>query len=247
MQFAFIWHYHLWRCSLVKVRAGVVHSTVGQVGISRTGNRLNIEMGYRGGFPRARGGCLAGERRGNHRGMSPKSHPADPPDVWAEAAIAIQAEQDADIRLEARGLAVAEMADVTFAERLAALIEGEQVTVILRRGTRVSGRVIHPAPDHLLIADSFETLVPVHAIAAITDVPRVLHTESQGKSRPRGWRSVLRGWWGETIQVNAAGAVHTGKLTWIGKDHLSIRSLVDHDDDVTIPWQHIDAISQQVS
>ena len=48
--------------------------------------------------------------------------PAHP--LWAEAVGAVQADHDVDIRLEARGLVVAEMADVTFADRMAAVQPG---------------------------------------------------------------------------------------------------------------------------
>lgn len=179
--------------------------------------------------------------------MSGESYPADPPDVWAEAALVIQAEHDADIRLEARGLAVAEMADVSFTERLAALAEGQEVTVLIRGGTRLSGRVIGRAIDHVTIGGSGDTVVPAHAIASIIDAPRVLHIESE-QHHVRTWRSVMRDWLGEAIDVRTSGVVHSGHIRWIGKDHLSIRSLSDAGDhaEITIVWEFVDAVTRRI-
>lgn len=179
--------------------------------------------------------------------MSQQSYPGDPPDVWAEAAVVIQAEHDADIRLEARGLAVAEMADVSFTERLAALVEGQEVAVLIRGGTRLAGRVVGRGIDHVMIRGSVDTVVPVHAIASITDVPRVLHNEA-GQRYVRTWRSVVRDWFGEQIQVSASGVVHSGHVSWIGKDHLSIRSPAQTGElaDITIAWEFVDALTRRI-
>jgi len=174
-----------------------------------------------------------------------------PPAVWVEAAGAVQADDDADVRLEARGLAVAEMADVTFAERLAALPIGTRVAVSQEASARTTGTVVVSARDYLIVRSNRHVLIPSAAVVAISPVPRVLHEESSASpvgSRSRSWQSILRDLMGESVQIATRGLEHSGWLTWVGADHVSIRvtSNASVATDVTIPWARVESITLPV-
>ncbi len=169
--------------------------------------------------------------------------------AWAEAAVVLQAEQDAEVHEEARELALAEMAAVTLSDRITALRPGSKVKAMITDASAVSGFVESAAPDHLLVNDGRERiLLPLHAIAGITGAPRVMHDDA---TAPIGlpirspihstWRSVLRECLAREIQlsIGAAGRTITGALTWVGNDHLSIR---DGRDEVTCPWSAVCAV-----
>ena len=173
-------------------------------------------------------------------GASPELHGA-----WVEAAAVLQAEQDVEVHEEARELALAEMAAVTLGDRITALDPGSAVTAMIADASTVSGAVESGAPDHLLLADGRERiLLPLHAIASITGLPRVMHEDAAASIRSpihSTWRSVLRECFARRIQVQLASPAQTitGRLTWVGNDHLSLR---DGRDEVTCPWPTVCAV-----
>lgn len=171
--------------------------------------------------------------------------------LWAEAAAAVQADDDADVRHEARGLAVAEMADVTFAERVQAMPIGSDVKVAVLDHGWMSGGLVCRGTDFLIVRARRDVLIPTHAIVAVTLLPRVLHAEPPAGTVPRArtWRSLLRELLGETIGICAPGFEQAGRLTWVGADHLSIEGQrrAEHSDasadDVTIPWMRTHSVT----
>lgn len=169
-----------------------------------------------------------------------------PHPLWVEAAGVVQADHDVDVRLEARGLAVAEMADVTFAERLAAVQPGSQVAITIRSEERITGIVELTGEDFLALRAAQLLLIPVNSIAAISYLPRVLHDEpttTSPRARTATWRSVLRELLGESMQIEANGVRHLGRLTWVGADHVSLMSEGLTCVEVTIRWAGVDAVA----
>ena len=177
----------------------------------------------------------------NHRQQAPRQ-PADPepgpealPAPWAEAAVVLQAEQDAEVHQEARELAVAEMAAVTLADRLTALGPGFPVAITLADSSTVIGEVDHATGDYLLLRDTRGlVLLPVHAIASISSLPHVMHNDATKPVRTT-WRSVLREYLGRELHVSLGTSARTvtGSLVWVGRDHLSVRT---DRDEVTCSW-----------
>ena len=174
----------------------------------------------------------------------------DVPSPWLEAAAAVQCDLDHDVRLEARGLVVAEMADVRMHERLAVMRPQSPVTVVVRGGRRLTGRLLHVGSDFIVVGAAAAVVVPLDAIVGIGRLPRVLHEERAHQVVAGvSWRSFLRDMLGEVLRVSASGMDVAGRLTWVGCDHLSIaaRSFDDRIDaqsvEVTIPWSRVDVIT----
>lgn len=157
--------------------------------------------------------------------------------AWLEAAGVVQSDQDADVRLEARGLMVAEMAEVEITERWLATRPGQLVRVLLRGGTWISGRIDIAAADHLVVANSSHLVLPRHAICAFSSLPRVLH-HVPGVSP--SWRSTLRDHLARSIVVTVESHTAQGRLTWVGRDHISIEC---EDGELTVPWWAIDSVA----
>lgn len=169
--------------------------------------------------------------------------PAHP--LWAEAVGVVQADYDADVRLEARGLVVAEMADVTFAERIAAVQAGSQVAIAIRSEERINGIVELTGADFLVLRAPGPRVIPINAIAGISSLPRVLHddrTTTPQRSRTVTWRSIMRELLGESIHIDSSGVHYTGRLTWVGADHVSLMSQTPDCGEVTIPWDRLDSV-----
>ena len=172
------------------------------------------------------------------------------PSPWLEAAAAVQCDLDQDVRLEARGLAVAEMADVRMHERLVATHAGFQVSVVVRGGRRLSGRLLRVGADFICIRARSSIVVPTDAIVGIGRLPRVLHQQHARQAVSEvSWRSHLRDMLGNVLHVSATGMDVSGRLMWVGHDHLSIdtRSVDSQVDkemaELTIPWLRVDAIT----
>jgi hypothetical protein len=178
--------------------------------------------------------------------MASAAEQRPPHPLWVEAAGVVQADHDVDVRLEARGLAVAEMADVTFSERLAAVQPGSQVAVFVRSEERLTGMVVHSGEDFLVLRAPQPVLIPVNAVVGISSLPRVLHDEpttTTQRARTVTWRSILRELLGEPMQVEADGVRHVGRLAWVGADHVSLMSEVQTCVEATIRWAAIDAVA----
>lgn len=165
--------------------------------------------------------------------------------LWVEAAGIVQSDHDVDVRLEARGLAVAEMADVTFAERLSAVVADSQMSVVTRDGDHFSGIVIHADKDCVVLRAPHPLMIPAGAIAAVSSLPRVLHEESTTTPRAQSatWRSILRESLGELVHINIGGVRYSGRVTWVGADHVSVLREAPNAKEVTIRWVRIDAIA----
>lgn len=174
-------------------------------------------------------------------------------DLWSEAAAIVRAEHDALVYEEARGLVVAEMSSVTLADRLCAVEPGTSLRVRTLDGTQLRGEAEAAAADHLLLAcEQGLQLVPTHAIATISTVPRVAHAESGSSpsaqpaqqalsslsARATSWRRVLRDFFGYRLSIRVTSAMDgpetiDGTLTWVGSDHLGV---IAEGLEVTVPW-----------
>ncbi len=165
--------------------------------------------------------------------------------LWSEAAGLIQSEVDADVYLEAQGLMVAEMADVTLAERIDDVGPGELLRIEMfcgdvLRGTALSDSVMGRSADLLsLQVDSSVMFIPVHAIASASPLPRTLHSHDR---RTPSWRSALRSLLGQTLVVVMVAGRHAGRLVWIGRDHISLASPQSDHGEVTISWAAVQRI-----
>lgn len=199
------------------------------------------------------GSCLGRAPAGKHPDVQDHEDSSDAhavPSPWLEAAAAVQCDLDLDVRSEAHGLVVAEMADVRMHERLAATRVGDQVTVVVSGGRRLTGRLLRVGSDFIAFRAAATIVVPTGAIVGIGRLPRVLHEEHVRPSVSAvSWRSHLREMLGNILHISAAGMDVAGRLTWVGHDHLSIASssfdnrLDDQVVEVTIPWSRVDAIT----
>lgn len=157
--------------------------------------------------------------------------------MWTEAAGVVQSDQDADVRLQAQGLMVAEMADVELAERWLATRRGHAIRVLVRGGSWIRGRIEVAAIDHLVLDGSRRLIIPGHAVLAVASLPRVLHHE---RAVGTSWRSTLRNHLGTPIVVTVGAQTPQGRLSWVGRDHIS----VDHvDGELTMPWSAVDSVA----
>lgn len=171
----------------------------------------------------------------------------DPPDrgerLWAEAAASLQAELVADVHDEARGLIVAEMADVSLAERARATAVGRPLRVVVNGGTALGGELIDVGRDHLILADgSTYRVIPMHALALAEGLSRVVHNDEPQRPGP-SWRHALRSHLGRRVVVEVAGQHTAGVVTWVGHDHLDLRT--DHGA-VTIAWALVSHLATSV-
>lgn len=157
--------------------------------------------------------------------------------AWVEAAGVVQADQDVDLRLEARGLMVAEMAEVDLVDRLLATEPGRRIRVLLRDGTWHGGLVEFAAVDHLVLDCRPRLILPGHAICAVASLPRTLHREPA--ARPL-WRSTLRDHLGTTIMLSIGQQAMQGRLTWVGRDHISVQRA---DGELTVAWAAVDSVA----
>lgn len=161
------------------------------------------------------------------------------PEHWWEASAVVQSEQDAQVHEEARGLVVAEMAAVTLADRLKALRESESVRVHLRDGSLVRGAVVVGNVDHVIVHEAqVHHLVPGHAIAAITGLPRSVHLDDESIGFVSNWRTAVRDFLGCQVSVSMliAHTVLTGRLSWVGHDHIAV---IDEGGEVVIAWSAV--------
>ena len=169
--------------------------------------------------------------------------------LWWEAQAAVQCDLDEDVRAEAQGLAVAEMADVHLSERWAAIRPGAPLAVLVRGGHRYEGELVRAGSDFVLLRESSDYLVPAAAIVCVFAAPRVLHTDTAASLAPSSWRSVLRDRLGESVHVIADRREFTGLLTWVGHDHVTLAQRIGDERavDLSIAWSHVDVVTAEVS
>ena len=166
--------------------------------------------------------------------------------LWLEAAGRVQSDDDIDVQIEARGLIVAEMGDVTAADRWQALSAGTTIQIMLRSGQVISGSLRRRSDNHLMLDNAgWRFVVPTHSIAAVTDLPRVLH-DASAESKPTidGSRRELRSALGRRVTVWCANHEIHGVLTWVGRDHIS---LADGTGSSTCIWSAVDAVRMEAT
>lgn len=138
--------------------------------------------------------------------------------LLSDAAALIQAEQDADVRAEAREVFVAEAARCRLADRHG---RGQ---VQLRCGVRLEGEWCPEEPVvgfvPVLGDDGRQHLVAERAIAVVTGTQSGLRVEPPARGRTLGqW---LREAWedGHPLRaLDACGAWHRGPIAFVGADH----------------------------
>lgn len=165
-------------------------------------------------------------------------------DLWREAAGRVQADQDIDVLMEARGLMMAEMSDVTAVDRRRALVAGGSMRLAVRGRRWLSGRLVSQAADYLVLSGGGESperiLVPSHAISIVHDLPHALRIdrpEPLGRELP--WNSLLRDLIGQELRIEIDGESFAGYLNWVGRDHVSIGA---DRDSLTCMWSSIDVV-----
>lgn len=179
---------------------------------------------------------------GNTRGMNGHfAQPSEPVEAaWAEAAALVQADIDAAIHDEARGLVVAEMADVRLHERLQALSPRQGVEITTIAGGRFEGRVTSLGCDHLVLeCADMSVVVALTAIAVLRALPRVIHDESAPVASGGSWRHALRAALGVDVSVDTSVTCVRGRLSWVGHDHLDV---IDSDGQVSVPWHAVASV-----
>lgn len=165
-----------------------------------------------------------------HRGPGHTAGVSD--DLWLEAAAAIHAEADADLRADAAEVFAAEAARTHLVDLRGSL------RIQLRSGAVVRGRASAGSEridGHLSLTDAAASgggaaepvlLVPVEAVVVIDDSESALPSESP--SRPRSLGSWLRDRWsqGEVVRIlDRCGATHVGVVTFVGADHVRLDSM----------------------
>lgn len=167
--------------------------------------------------------------------------------LWWEAEAAVQCDLDEDVRAEAQGLAIAEMADVHLSERWEAFQLGVRLAVLVRGGRRYEGELVRAGSDFVFLRRSSDYLIPAAAIVGVFAAPRVLHTEAAASVAPTSWRSVLRDRLGESVQVITDRWELNGLLTWVGHDHVTLARRIgdERETDLSIAWSHVDVIAVQ--
>lgn len=161
--------------------------------------------------------------------------------AWAEAAALVQADVDAEIHDEARGLVVAEMADVRMDERLAALGPGQRTHLVLTNGESCEGDLEELGRDLIVLARPTEVVVvPLSAIAVIDSAPRVMHEESADGPRGASWRYTLRNFLGAWVSASVGATRVSGQLTWVGHDHIDVAVEGSR---LSVMWQAVSAVS----
>lgn len=139
----------------------------------------------------------------------------------SDAAALIQAEQDADVRAEAREVFLAEAARCRLVDRHG---PGQ---VLLRCGERLEGEWCPQEPVAGFVTvlgnDGRQHLVAERAIAAIAGTQSALRVETGARERTLGqW---LREAWAEGHPIralDATGGWHTGPVAFVGADHAVI-------------------------
>lgn len=132
-----------------------------------------------------------------------------------------------------------ERADVTLAAHVWSS-RGDPITVELSSGVRVSGTVVDAALSwFLLVSDSRQVLVPLHAVTA---VHRANRPWSQGDvtrklSLAHALRALARDRTHVLIETTSGAAA--GLMGAVGADYCEVVSLADREDRRLIPFIHI--------
>lgn len=164
-----------------------------------------------------------GDRRGRPAGSGRLG--AHPDRLLAEAAAAVQSDDDADVLAEAAEILVAERGRVRLADRWQS---GAMVQVRTCLGSALSGRVLRSGPDLVIIVDADGA---VHALA-VTAVHRVSGLPSL--LRPEDGRPVMAVTWGswlrecQVVQARCLdGWQALAEVLAVGVDHVDLAVLAD--------------------
>lgn len=172
---------------------------------------------------------------------------------WEALIADLESQYDAAVRSAdddaAAELAEAEFGSVRLADRLRARL-GEQVTLRLRSGADVHGRLLDAAPQWLLLAvDERRTLVPADAVVLARPLGAAAPREGRVEQRLRithALRALARE--GARVRVTCGAHAYTGWLTRVGADHVDLRADADAagggpDDVVTISLGALETVS----
>ncbi|MFD1507380.1 hypothetical protein ACFSBG_17110 [Georgenia yuyongxinii] len=148
---------------------------------------------------------------------------------WEALIADLESQYDAAVRSAdddaAAELAEAEIGSVRLADRLLARL-GEQVTLRLRSGADVHGRLLDAAPQWLLLAaDERRTLVPADAVVLARPLGPAAPREGHVEQRLRithALRALARQ--GAPVRLTCGVHAYTGWLTRVGADHVDLRT-----------------------
>ena len=162
--------------------------------------------------------CLTRLRTGQTHGVD------DADRLWSDAAALVQADEDADLRAEAREVYAAEAARCRLVDRIGPgqvrLACGITMAGELSPGEAVTGLLALLAPDGRLV------LVAERAVVLVVGTASALRVESDRREPTLGqW---LREAWGDGDPVralDATGEWHAGPVVFVGADHAVIESV----------------------
>lgn len=149
-------------------------------------------------------------------------------DLWLEAAAAIHAETDAELRADAAELFAVEAARTRLIDLRGSL------RIHLRSGQVVAGCAsaeTERIEGHLSLTPEGRTteqvlLVPLEAVVHIDGSESALASETSSRGRSLG--SWLRDRWaeGEVVRIiDRCGATHVGVVTFVGADHVRLDAM----------------------
>ena len=165
-------------------------------------------------------------------------------DLWREAAGRVQADQDIDVLMEARGLMIAEMSDVTAIDRRREVAAGDSMRLAVRGRRWFSGRLVSQAADYLVLRPGVDSPEPIlvasHAISIMHDMPHALRVDRpEPLDRELPWNPLLRNLIEQELRIEIDGESFAGCLNWVGRDHVSIGA---DRDSLTCMWSSIDVV-----
>lgn len=141
-------------------------------------------------------------------------------DLEGQLAAADRQELDAEVAERVRSA----WAEIHLADRLRAVV-GQEVTLRLTGGERVTGRCVDAAPEWVVVRDgSGQALVPLAAVAAVSGLSRAVAPPAGEVLRRLGLRHALRALARDrsTVRVVTGGGTFTGTVDRVGADHLDL-------------------------
>ncbi|MGV8967328.1 MAG: hypothetical protein ACOH2F_13745 [Cellulomonas sp.] len=144
--------------------------------------------------------------------------------LFADMEAQLEAAQAAERALEVADLTRAERASVALGDRLRAA-HGASVQVTVAGGHRVDGELIEVAEQWLLVAEGVRrALVPLAAVVAVRGLPARSIPAHGEVARRLGLGYALRAIARDraTVRIAADGSELTGRIEWVGADHLEL-------------------------
>jgi hypothetical protein len=140
-------------------------------------------------------------------------------DLEAQLLASARLEEDAELAERSR----AEWGRTALADRLRAHGQA-RLQLLLAGGHRVAGRCVDAAPEWVVLDDGAQVLVPLHAVAGVVGLSRLVAPAAGQVERRLGLRHALRALSRDRVGVRllTAGGELTGTLDRVGADHVDL-------------------------